>query len=188
MEEIIIRKAELKDAKGISEIIDYWVEKGNNNDKKNGYLRNSLYTLTQIEEIITSGGVTVAVLDQAVCSFYLLNTSFHQDIIQERTALINDKIANNELPLGKYAVTLLSSTAAGHEGKRLNTKTLILLQELFQSEFDYLVGVMSYDNVATHKSSLKMGWRHFGDIGIGLLAIIGTTEEKNQILDTFTKP
>ena len=41
---------------------------------------------------------------------------------------------------------------------------------------------MSYENIITHKSSLKMGWKHFGDIGIGILAIIGTTEEANNQL------
>jgi hypothetical protein len=41
---------------------------------------------------------------------------------------------------------------------------------------------MNYNNTATHKSSLKMGWKHFGDIGFGLLALIGTTEERNDKL------
>ena len=67
-------------------------------------------------------------------------------------------------------------------GKGLNTKTLNLLRENLKSEFDYFIGVMGYDNFATHQSSLKMGWKHFGDIGIGLLAVIGTTEEKHELL------
>jgi hypothetical protein len=64
----------------------------------------------------------------------------------------------------------------------LNTKTLHLLREIAKDKYDYFVGVMNYHNTATHQSSLKMGWKHFGDAGIGLLAIIGTTEERNKTL------
>ena len=56
-----------------------------------------------------------------------------------------------------------------------------------KDEYEYFIGIMGYDNEATHKSSLKMGWKHFGDVGIGLLAVIGTTEERNDSLTYLLK-
>jgi hypothetical protein len=102
--------------------------------------------------------------------------------LEERKKVVNDLITKKKLPIGTYAFSLLSSTDANYLGRGLNTKTLNLLRQITKDKYDYFVGVMNYNNIATHKSSLKMGWKHFGDIGIGLLAVIGTTEEMNNNL------
>ena len=131
------------------------------------------------------GNIVVAATTTTFCSFYLVNHIFHQNYITQRAAIIQQKINNHQLPNGKYAYTLLASTHPNYLGQGLNTKTLQMLQEINKKRYAYFIGIMGYNNTATHKSSLKMGWRHFGDIGIGLLAIIGTTNEKNDLLDTY---
>lgn len=181
--QIIIRKANIDDAKSISDITDFWVLKGKTNDKDKGYLREKgVYTEIEVSTLIEKSYVIVAADKNTIASFYLINNVYHQDLILERKNLIEKKIANEELPFGKYAYSLLAATDERYLGLGLNTKTLNLLKELSQLEYDYFIGVMGYDNIATHKSSLKMGWKHFGDIGNGLLAVIGTTEENNNKL------
>lgn len=186
MDNIEIRNAVKEDALSINRIIQYWVEIGNSDDKSKGYLRpTSIFNYEQLLYLIENNYVTVAATNSEICSFYLVNKYFHKELIAERNKLIKDKIKVGVLPNGNYAVSLLASSSINHLGKGLNTKTLNLLRENSKSEFDYFVGIMSYDNFATHKSSLKMGWKHFGDIGIGLLAVIGTTDERNTLLDEY---
>lgn len=183
---IKVRIAIKEDALDIDKIIKYWVEVGNSNDKTKGYLRPSpIFNYEQLLYLIEMRDVTVAANNSEICSFYLVNRYFHNEIIRERKIIINEKINGGILPNGNYAVSLLASSSDKYLGKGLNAKTLNLLRENLKSEFDFFVGVMGYDNIATHKSSLKMGWKHFGDIGIGLLALIGTTDEKNSLLDEY---
>lgn len=185
MEPIVIRIAKVEDVEGISYIIDYWVNMGIANEKQSGYLIRPVYDKEQLKDLAEGGYIIVAANNTEVCSFYLLNNHFHQELINQRSAIIQEKISNQQLPDGKYAYTLLASTHPNYLGQGLNTKTLNRLRDTYKKEYDYFIGIMGYDNLATHKSSLKMGWRHLGDVGIGLLAVIGTTEEKNILLDTY---
>jgi len=185
MENIVIIRAELKDAKAISDITEYWVMKGKVEEKDKGYLREKgIYNEGEIINLINYSLVTVAKYEGEVVSFYLINNVYHLDLIEERKKLIQDKINNKILPLGRYAYSLLASTDERFLGKGLNTQTLNLLKEIAKDEYDYFIGIMGYDNLATQKSSLKMGWKHFCDVGNGLLAVIGTTEERNDRLIT----
>jgi len=182
--EIFIRKAELQDANGIYIIDQFWYKKYIDGDRSNGYLylKNN-YTFPQIEKIVGDGYGTVAIINEQVVSYYFINPYFETGNIAERKIIIQDKIAKGILPEGKYAHSLQAATNEKFTGQGLNKKTLNLLKELSKNDYDYFIGIMSYDNIITQKSSLKMGWRHFGDIGFGILAVTGTTEERNDNLN-----
>jgi hypothetical protein len=183
VEKIEIRKAELKDAKGIIDIYAFWNSSYLDKDKTQKYfaLKNS-FTLSQIEDITSNGFATVALKKDKVISFYFINPYFDTGDLEKRKAIIKKMIDGNELPNGSYAYSLLSSTDKDNTGKGLSNKTLNLLRDNFKDKYDYFIGVMSYDNLNTQQSSLKMGWKHYGDIGFGLLAVIGTTDERNKLL------
>lgn len=183
LEYIEIRIAKPSDAESLIKIYEYWNERFIDGDERKRYfvLKNN-FTLPQIEKIIEGGYATVAVEKNICVSFYFINPFFDTGNLQEREDTINKLISEKKLPPGKYAFSLLSSTDVNYLGNGLNTKTLNLLREIMKDKYDYFVGVMNYNNTATHKSSLKMGWKHFGDIGFGLLAVIGTTEQRNDKL------
>lgn len=182
--EFEIRKAVESDAESLYDIVYYWYEQSKHFDNELGYLKSEIeYSLTDIKKIITESYTTVAICDEKkVVSFYLINHFLDIGDIEERKVILNKLIENNTLPKGRYGYCLLSSTHKDYTNRGLNRETLNLLRENAKKEYDYFIGVMSYDNFATQKSSLKMGWKHFGDIGIGLLAVIGTTEERNNLL------
>lgn len=186
MQPITIRQATINDAQGILDIYHFWKESIIDNDpSKKYYVLKNEFTLDQLKRICNEGLATVAATEDLVCSFYFENPHYDTGNLQERKNAINKLISNNKLPTGKYAFSLLSSTHNNYQGLGLNNRCLHLLRDILKDSYDYFVGVMNYDKTATHKSSLKMGWRHFGDVGIGLLAVIGTTEAKNKILDTY---
>ena len=180
---IEIRKAIESDAQGIIDIYYYWKESFIDNDSSKRYfvLKNE-FTLEQVQNIARDGYATVAMDGNIVSSFYFLNPYYDTGNLEERKLAIKELISKDIIPNGHYAYSLLSSTHKDYQGKGLNNKTLQMLRELLKDKYDFFVGIMNYNNTATHKSSLKMGWKHFGDIGIGLLAVIGTTEERNEEL------
>lgn len=181
--EIIIRKAELKDSIGIYTIDQFWYQKYIQGDYSQGYLYlQNNYTLSNIEKIVTESEATVAVEGDKVISYYFINPFFETGNIAQRKKIIQNKIEEGFLPNGKYAYSLQAATDENYTGRGINRDTLNLLKSIAKDKYDYLIGVMSYENNTTHKSSLKMGWKHFGDIGIGILAIIGTTNETNNQL------
>ena len=183
LNEFIIRKAEYKDSKGIYTIDQFWYQKYIIGDYSKGYLYlQNNYTLSNIEKIVTESEATVAVEGDKVVSYYFINPFFETGNIAQRKIIIQNKIEEGFLPNGKYAYSLQSATHEKYTGKGLNRETLNLLRMLAENKYDYLIGVMSYDNIVTQNSSLKMGWKHFGDIGIGILAVIGTTKEKSNQL------
>ena len=180
---ITIRQSKKQDAQGILDIYYYWKDCFIDEDPlKRYYVLKNEFTLGQLQRICDEGLATVAVANDVIASFYFLNPYYDTGNLRERKIVIRELIDRKVLPNGKYAYSLLSSTHKDYQGMGLNNKTLHLLRDLLKLKYDYFVGVMSYDNTATHKSSLKMGWKHFGDIGIGLLAVIGTTDEKNKLL------
>ncbi|HEY5328111.1 MAG TPA: hypothetical protein VIJ27_14000 [Mucilaginibacter sp.] len=182
-EDIEIRIAKPSDAENLYKIYEYWNGSFIDGDENKRYfvLKNN-FTLPQIQKIIEGGYATVAVEKNKCVSFYFINPFFDTGNLQERKDIINNLISKKVLPPGKFAFSLLSSTDVNYLGNGLNTKTLNLLREIMKDKYDYFVGVMNYSNTATHKSSLKMGWKHFGDTGFGLLAVTGTTEDRNDKL------
>lgn len=181
-----IRRAILKDAQDIFQINQFWIREGLNDNKSKGYLREKNgYSISQIQRLISESHVIVASIDDKVVSFYFINLFFNQDVMVQRNLIIEEKIQSGVLPKGRYALSLLAATDINHLGTGLNARTLNALKELVKDEYDYFVGIMSYDNIATQRSSLKMGWKHFGDAGFGLIAIIGTTDERNSLLDKY---
>ena len=136
----------------------------------------------QMEELILKSAIAVAVDEMAVVSYYLLNPLFDTGDLEIRREIINNLIIEAKLPKGRYAYSLQSATDERYLGQGLNRKVLHLLKELANHNYDYFIGIMGYDNVITQKSSLKMGWKHYGDVGIGLLAVIGTTVENHNKL------
>lgn len=185
MDNIIISKAEFKDAEGVFELLEYWYNNYIDGDRKLGHLHcTNKYTKAIVERFITESYVSVAKDEQdKILSFYLINHFFDIGNIQSRIGIVNQMIDENKLPQGRYAFRLAAATDKDFTGRGLNKKCLKYLQELAKSEYDFFIGVMDYDNIATHKSSLRMGWKNIGDIGIGLLAIIGTTELNNNLLN-----
>ena len=178
MEGIVIRMAELKDAESLFDLCNYW-------DENEFHFKNK-YTKEILVRIIQESEIAVAVHDDVVVSFYFINPYLDIGNVEKRKIIIPTLINERKLPNGNYAFCLLSATHKDYFGKGLNKKTLELLCEIAKDKYDYFIGIMYYDNIATQKSSLKMGWKHFGDVGIGLLAVIGTTEERNERLKSPT--
>lgn len=182
--EIVIRKASIKDAEGVFQLLNFWYNNYFNVDKSKGHMYSDVtWSIKDIERTINESVITVAANGEKIVSFYFINTFLEIGNVAKRIEILNPMIKEGKLPKGRYAFSLAAATDDNYLGKGLNRSTLNLLRELVKDEYDYFTGVMSYDNIPTQKSSIKMGWRHFGDIGIGLLAVIGTTEEKNEILD-----
>ncbi|MDO7886639.1 hypothetical protein [Hymenobacter cheonanensis] len=172
---IEIRRATAADAQGIYNIYRYWEEHYVDAEKtKRFFTLKNPYTVAKIERIVAESEAVVAVADGQVVSFYFTNPFFDPGDLAERKAVVERLIANGTLPAGRYATCLLSSTAEPYQGRGLNAKTLHLLREISKAKYDYFAGIMAYHNHNTHASSLKMGWKHYGDVGIGLLAIIAT--------------
>jgi len=164
---IEIRKAVIDDAGNLFNLHKFWID--------NKQLKQ-VYTLSQIQKIITESEAVVAVDNNKVVSYYFVNPFFETGNVAARKKIIEDKIVNGLLPKGRYAYCLQSATDENYTGQGLNRSVLNLLRNLSKDKYDYFIGVMDYNNIPTQKSSLKMGWKHFGDIGIGLLAVIGTRE------------
>jgi len=179
---IEIRQAELKDAESLLSLIDFWYKQyfTGNRDMGHLYSKNQ-YTLEVVKKFITESEVAVAVYEGTVVSFYLINHFYEIGNIQARKNILHGMI-NTKLPAGRYAFALAAATDLNHTGQGLNKKCLNLLKELSKDKYDYFIGIMDYDNVTTQTSSLKMGWKHFGDIGKGLLAVIGTTPDADEQL------
>ena len=184
-EGIIIRRSGIMDGQGIYNLHKKW--RDNHYNKFNDLVSLdrflSPYTFEQIFTISESGYAAIATKESDVISYYFINPFFETGNVAKRKVIIENKIEEGILPKGKYAFSLQSATDEIYTGKGLNREALNYLRGLFKNEYDYFIGVMDYDNTATHKSSLKMGWKHFGDIGIGLLAVIGTTDERNDLLN-----
>jgi len=174
---IEIRKAKLEDLNSLYSLIEYW-------DEKVFHFENK-YTKKILKKIIIDSEIIVAISNSKVISFYLINPFLDIGNVEHRKKIITKQISENKIPKGRYAYCLLSATHQEYFGNGLNRDALRLLCETAKDEYDYFIGIMYYDNIATQKSSLKMGWRHFGDVGFGLLAIIGTTDEKNLLLDQY---
>lgn len=51
-----------------------------------------------------------------------------------------------------------------------------------KATINFFTGIMDYDNETTQTNSLKMGWKRYGNIGIRILAVIGTTDENSNQL------
>lgn len=180
---IQIRRATTKDTGGIYEIMEYWHQKYDLDEKSNGYLYlEKQYTFADVARIVKRGYASVAVDGDVVVSIYFLNDFLETGNVWKRAELIKDKINKGQLPDGKYACSLLAATRVNYTGQGLNRATLHFLKDMLKEEYDYFVGIMEYQNEVTQKSSLKMGWKHYGDVGFGLLAIIGTTEENHNKL------
>lgn len=171
--EIEIRTALSEDVESFHELHQFWI---NNKSIKQRFSKDELNTIVSNQQAV------VAIDKGQVVSYYLVNSFFDTGNVKERENIINQLISNKVLPHGKYALSLQSATNENYFGRGLNTKVLNQLRHISMDKYDFFVGVMAYDNIPTQKSSLKMGWKHFGDIGIGLLAVIGTTEEKNNLL------
>jgi hypothetical protein len=184
--DIKIRIAEREDSESIYELLHYWYLNYYNEDKSLGHTYSEVtWTLEDIKRTIEESIITVADWNGKVVSFYLINTFLEIGNVQIRTKIINGLIEKKTLPEGKYAFSLSAATHPDFLRKGLNTKVLNLLKDLSKHKYDFFVGIMAYDNAPTQKSSLKMGWKHFGDIGIGLLAVTGTTEERNLELQKY---
>ena len=162
---IEIRKATLNDVGGLFKLHRFWIHQKQ--------LKIN-FELNQLQKIVLKSEVAVAVDDKKVVSYYFVNPFFEIGNLEERRKIIENKIAKGILPQGKYAYSLQSATDENYIGQGLSRAVLNLLRNLCKDKYDYFIGVMDYDNFATQKSSLKMGWKHLGDIGIGLLAVIGT--------------
>ena len=172
IEDFVIRKAELKDLESLFNLYQYW-------DENEFHFKNK-YTKEILLKIISE--IAVAMHNDEVVSFYFINPFLDIGNLEQRKKIIPQLIKEERLPDGRYAYCLLSATHKDYFGKGLNKQTLNLLRKLSKGDYDYFIGIMYYDNIATQQSSLKMGWKHFGDIGIGLLAVIGTTDERNDLL------
>lgn len=182
--EIIIRIAEPSDTQSLHELLHYWYTNYFTKEDPAGHMFSKItWGLEDIERVIADNMATVAVHGAKVVSFYFINTFFEIGNVEERISILKPMIAEGKLPQGRYAFSLAAATHRDYLAKGLNRATLNLLRELVKDKYDYFTGIMAYDNLVTQKSSLKMGWRHIGDIGIGLLAVIGTTEENNDLLD-----
>ena len=172
---ILIRRAELSDLQSLFDLYEYWDEKEFHFKKK--------YTKEILKRIIVESEITVAVDYEKVVSFYLINPFFDIGNVKERKKIIPQLIADEQIPNGRYAFCLLSATHKDYLSRGLNRAALNLLCEIASYKYDYFIGIMYYGNIPTQKSSLKMGWKHYGDVGFGLLAIIGTTEENHKKLN-----
>lgn len=168
--QIEIRRAELGDLNSLHELHSYWI------DKKQ---IKQVFSHDQLSKIISESNVAVAVDNSKVVSYYLLNPFFETGNVEERKKIIERLIEEGTLKNGKYAYSLQAGTNPDYTGKGLNRKVLNLLREFSRDKYDYFVGIMPYGNEATEKSSLKMGWGHYGDVGIGMLAVIGTKDNND---------
>jgi len=173
-ENIEIRKGFASDLDSLYNLYQYW-------DENEFHFKNK-YTKEILLKIILESEIAVAVHKNEVVSFYFINPFLDIGNVEQRKKIIPQLITEGKIPDGRYAYCLLSATNKDYFGKGLNRETLDLLRYQSKGKYDYFIGIMYYENIATQKSSLKMGWKHFGDIGIGLLAVIGTTEEKNNLL------
>ena len=165
--EIVVRRAELIDLNSLHDLHSFWI------DKKQ---IKQVFTPDQLKKIITESDVAVAVHNSKVVSYYLLNPFFETGNVEQRKEIIKKLIADGILKEGKYAHSLQAGTDPNFTGRGLNRKVLNLLRDFMKEKYDYFIGIMPYGNEATEKSSLKMGWKHYGDVGIGLLAVIGTRD------------
>lgn len=181
----MVIKARTEDATGVLNLINYWYDQFYFGDKAKGHLHSdNRYTKAIIERFINESEVSVAIdNNNHVVSFYLINHFFDIGNIETRVKVITDMIASGKLPRGRYAYRLAAGTHPSFVGHGLNKRCLNHLKELAKDKYDFFAGVMDYENIATQKSSLKMGWKHFGDIGIGILAITGTTDARNTLLN-----
>jgi len=168
--QIEIRRAELPDLNSLHELHSYWI------DKKQ---IKQVFTTEQLEKIVAECDVAVAVDNLKVVSYYLLNPFFDTGNVEQRKEIIKKLIEEGRLKEGKYAYSLQAGTEPTYTGRGLNRKVLNLLREFYKDKYDYFIGIMPYGNEATEKSSLKMGWKHHGDVGIGMLAVISTKDEND---------
>lgn len=168
--EIEIRRANLEDLNSLHQLHSFWI------DKKQ---IKQVFTPEQLKKIILESDVAVAVHNSKVVSYYLLNPFFETGNVEQRKEIIKKLIEKGTLKKGSYAFSLQAGTNPDYTGQGLNRRVLNLLREFTKDKYDYFVGIMPYGNEATEKSSLKMGWKHYGDVGIGMLAVIATKDENN---------
>jgi|ERR1700694_641119 len=169
--EIEIRRAKLEDLNSLHHLHSFWI------DKKQ---IKQVFSPEQLNKIILESDVAVAVHNSKVVSYYLLNPFFETGNVAQRKEIIKKLIGDGVLKEGRYAYSLQAGTDPDYTGRGLNRKVLNLLRAFTKDRYEYFIGIMPYGNEATEKSSLKMGWKHFGDVGIGILAVIATKDENNE--------
>lgn len=174
-ENITIKTAEPQDLDSLFELVSYW--------DRNEYHFKYPYTYEVLQNLVDQGFVAVAVDKEAVVSNYLVNPIHDVGTLADRKKIISELMGKGKIPKGKYAYTLLSGTHQNYFNQGLNRRTLDHLRKIAGTEYDFFTGWPYHNNKATIESSLKMGWKYFGDAGFGLIAITGTTEENNDLLD-----
>lgn len=179
-EEIIITNCQQKNIDSLFELYEYW-------DKHEYHFQNP-YTYSVFEDLVKNELVSVALYKEKVVSFYLLNPTHDVGTLQKRKDKIQELLISNKIPQGKYAFTLLAATHKDFFRKGLNRDTLYHLRSKMKNEYDFFTGWPYPNFTASIESSKKMGWKYFGNAGFGLIAIIGTTDEKNKLLDTYLPP
>ena len=130
MENIVIRRAELKDAEYIYTIHKKWRDDyfELTKDKKGMDRFLSPYTLDQITKISEEGYACIALVDGIVASYYFVNPFFETGNVGERKIIIQQKITDGYLPDGKYAFSLQSATDENYTGRGLNRNVLKLVE------------------------------------------------------------
>lgn len=185
---IEIRLASFQDSEGVHEIIQHWYNNYFKEDNSQGHMYSeNTWSLEDIIRTINESYISIAFDNEKnkVASLYLINTFLEIGNVSKRTLIIDKMVIDKKLPFGRYAYSLAAATHKDYLGLGLNRKVLNHLRRNTAFKYDYFAGIMSYDNYATQKSGKKMGWQYFGDIGIGLLGVIGTTSEKNLQLIEF---
>ena len=168
--EIEIRRAKIDDLQSLHALHSYWI------DKKQ---IKQVFSKDQMKKIILESDVAVAVHNCKVVSYYLVNPFFETGNVEQRKQIIEGLVSKGTLKEGCYAYSLQAGTDPNYTGRGLNRKVLNLLREFAKDKYDYFIGIMPYGNEATEKSSLKMGWKHYGDVGIGMLGVVATRDENN---------
>ena len=106
--------------------------------------------------------------------YYLLNDLFETKTLSQRKDIIQDLIEQGKLPNGNYAYSLQCATDLHYLNRGISKLTLSLLKELTRSRYDFFIGIMDKENEWTIKVHQNSEWFIFGDVGIGILAVLST--------------
>lgn len=170
---MIYRPAILQDSDSVLKLNNKYCQAFFDNEKEKGFLKFE-FTLSQIQTLIIQNEVVVAEWEENVIGYYLTNSIFEMDTILKRKIIVNELIQSGTIEDAKYVFLTQAAVDKSYMGKGIAKEMLKTLKRLVKDKFDYLIGLIDFENYNAKVAHLKSGWVIFAETETGWLAMTET--------------
>jgi GNAT superfamily N-acetyltransferase len=170
---MIYREANLDDAIAITSLNNKYHRAFLSNNKEKGFLK-SQFNLEEIHMLINVDEVVVAVDQNEVIGYYLVNNLHNSQAMNMRKNRIRELVADGILPNVRYVYHTQAVVDEPYMGKGIGKELLENLRLLVSSKYDYMIGYIDSENLNASIAHQKSGWKIFTEVDGGCLAMIST--------------